>query len=118
VYLVQLFDLLLYRYKELQQKAFAMIINYFTRRRIMIESLCTTQILESDKSISIMNQMKEGHANLQGLMNEISFWLMNNNAQGTECKNKVTDIFVQMTKFCVLRDVTEEAMVQQQEEND
>ena len=115
--MVQLFDLLLYRYKELQQKAFAMIINYFTRRRIMIESLCTTQILESDRSISVMNQMKDGHAQLSENMNEISFWLMNNNPQAQTMKNQATDIFVQMTKFCVIRDVTEEAMQQQEDED-
>lgn len=49
-YVCVLFDLMLYRYTELQSKAFAMLVNYFTRKRIMIECLNSTQILESSKS--------------------------------------------------------------------
>ena len=38
-YVCVLFDLLLYRYTDLQMKAFQMLVNYFIRNRIMIECL-------------------------------------------------------------------------------
>jgi len=66
-----LFDLLLYRYTELQSKAFAMLVNYFTRKRIMIETLNSTQILESSKSIQTMNEIKKAHAALKKQFSEI-----------------------------------------------
>jgi hypothetical protein len=41
-YVCILFDLLLYRYTELQAKVFNMLVNYFTRKRIMMECLTST----------------------------------------------------------------------------
>jgi hypothetical protein len=60
-----LFDLMLYRYTDLQAKAFAMLVNYFTRKRIMIECLSSTQILESSKSTYILNEIKKSHMALK-----------------------------------------------------
>jgi len=97
-----LFDLMMYRYTELQSKAFAMLVNYFTRKRIMIECLSSTQILESSKSIQTMNEIKKAHQQLKKLFSEISFWLQKHNISGTEAKEQVTRIFEQLTKFCVL----------------
>lgn len=68
---------------------------------MMIESLSTTQILETKSSIETMHSMKSNHIKLRELMNEISFWLLNDNQAATDCKLEVTEIFEQMTDYCI-----------------
>jgi hypothetical protein len=93
---------MLYRFTDVQAKAFAMLVNYFTRKRIMIECLSSTQILESSKSTQILNEIKKSHVALKKQYSEIQFWLMKHNATGNQAKNEVTAIFEKLTKFCVL----------------
>jgi len=88
-YVCILFDLMLYRCKELQAKAFNLLVNYFTRKRILIECLRTTQILESTSSIRVMIDIKKSAAILEELQTDISFWLLNHKPAGTEAKEKV-----------------------------
>lgn len=52
----------------------------------MIETLSSTQILESSKSIQTMNEIKKAHINLKKQFGEISFWLQKHNGQGIEAK--------------------------------
>lgn len=56
---------MLYRYSGLTQRVFALLTNYFTRKRILIENLYLTQILESSKSIKTMNTIKSLHTQLK-----------------------------------------------------
>ena len=58
VYICMLFDLLLYKYPELNQTAFELLVRYFTRRRTMLECLNNVQILESKHSIEVLNKVK------------------------------------------------------------
>jgi hypothetical protein len=59
IYVVILFDLLLYQYNELNQVAFELLVKYFNRKSTLIEALQNIQILESQKSIEILTKVKE-----------------------------------------------------------
>lgn len=57
VYICILFDLMLYKYPELNQVAFELLVRYFNRKASLLESLCNIQILESQKSIEILHKV-------------------------------------------------------------
>ena len=58
IYICILFDLMLYKYPELNQTAFELLIRYFNRKSSLLECLSNIQILESKKSIDILNKVK------------------------------------------------------------
>ena len=103
-YVCVLFDLLLYRFTELQQKAFKMLVNYFIRNRIMIENLTATQILESNSSVKTLNEIKKAYNELKSHYGDISFWLASINPKAHEQKMKVAAIFDKLAKFCIEKD--------------
>lgn len=47
VYICILFDIMLYKYPELNQAAFELLVRYFNRKASLLESLSNIQILES-----------------------------------------------------------------------
>lgn len=58
IYICILFDLMLYKYPELNQTAFELLIKFFNRKSSLLESLSNIQILESKKSIEVLNKVK------------------------------------------------------------
>lgn len=84
-----------------------MLINYFTRKRILIETLQTTQILGSKDLIKTMEVIKTSAKKLRQHMSEITFWLLKDKADAEAIKEEVTSIFELLTKYCVLYDVTD-----------
>ena len=83
-----------------------MIINYFTRKRILIETLCATQVLESASSIPTMNAIKESAKTLKFQMQDVSYWLLKDNSGARDIKEQIIRIFEKLTGFCVDVDVT------------
>ena len=94
-----------------------MLINYFTRKRILIETLQTTQILGSKELIKTMQVIKTSARDLRKHMSEITFWLLKDKSDARATKEEVTRIFESLTKYCVLHDVTD-SMEVDTEEND
>lgn len=92
---------MLYRYSGLTQRVFSLLSNYFNRKRILIENLYLTQILESSKSIKIMNTIKTLHVQLKKQQGEMQFWLQKHNPNGLAAKVEVSKIFEQLAAFCV-----------------
>ena len=105
-YICILFDLLLYRYPELSKRVYGLIINFFLRKRVMIQALSNIQILESTKSKEILQEVKRCHKELNKLKNDTKLWLMSENDYGTESKQKVTAIFATFEKLCIIEDET------------
>ena len=68
----------------------------------MIECLQSTQILESNSSTKVLNEIKKSHMILKDHHKEIKSWLAKHNASGKQCKEEVSAIFEKLTKFCVL----------------
>lgn len=64
-YICILFDLMLYRYPELTKRVFALLVSYFTRKRTLIEGLAQQHILESQKSVKAMNEIRKKHLELK-----------------------------------------------------
>lgn len=58
IYVCILFDLMLYKYPELNMTAFELLISFFNRKASLLEWLTNIQILESKKSIDILNKVK------------------------------------------------------------
>lgn len=114
-YVCVLFDLMLYRITDLQAKAFGLLVNYFTRKRIIINCLASTQILESNKSTHILNEIKQSHLQLKKQFSEINFWLPKHIGSGITCKEQVTALFEKLTKFCVLKEPKDNNEPQQED---
>lgn len=75
VYICMLFDLLLYKYPDLNKAAFELLVRYFTRRRTMIECLNNVQLLESKQSIDILNKVKVYNDELKKYMSDALDWM-------------------------------------------
>ena len=105
-YICILFDLLLYRYPELSKRVYGLIMNFFLRKRIMIQALSNIQVLESNESRDTLREVKRCHAELNKLKNDTKLWLMSENDYGTESKQKVTQIFATFEKLCIIEDET------------
>ena len=58
IYICILFDLMLYKYNELNYTAFELLIRFFNRKASLLECLSNIQILENKKSIDILNKVK------------------------------------------------------------
>ena len=59
IYICILFDLLLYKYNELNYTAFELLIRFFNRKASMLECISNIQILENKKSIDILKKVLE-----------------------------------------------------------
>lgn len=75
IYICILFDLMLYKYPELNQSAFELLIRFFNRKSSLLECLSNIQILESKKSIDILNKVKTAKAQLQIFQSEAEMYM-------------------------------------------
>eukprot|EP00347_Sterkiella_histriomuscorum_P021853 403332539 len=101
VYICMLFDLLLYKYPELNQTAFELLVRYFTRRRTMLECLNNVQILESKHSIEVLNKVKIYQSELKLYIQEAEEWMNKKEKNATHARCRVKEIFKYITHFCV-----------------
>lgn len=101
IYICMLFDLLLYKYPELNQTAFDLLVRYFTRRRTLLESLNNLQILEGKQSIEVLNKVKVYQAELKIFEKDLSDWIEKLDKNSTHNKLRCREIFRHLTHYCV-----------------
>jgi hypothetical protein len=88
-----LFDLMLYRYPVLVKRVFELLIMYFTRERTVIESLCSIQLLETEKGKETLESIKKHSQTLEKEVADWTSWLTKNKKQGDKVKDLVAKIF-------------------------
>ena len=81
-YICVLYDLLLYRYPELTKGVYGLLVKYFLRKRICLESIANVQVLENKNSTKMLNDIKKLTQELKKLQSESSFWINKNNQYG------------------------------------
>jgi hypothetical protein len=75
IYICILFDLMLYNYPELNYSAFELLIRFFNRKASLLDCLTNIQILESKKSIDVLNKVKMYKGQLQVLQQEAELFM-------------------------------------------
>lgn len=75
IYICILFDLMLYKYNELNYTAFELLIRFFNRKASLLECLSNIQILENKKSIDILNKVKVFTTQLRIYMSEADMFM-------------------------------------------
>ena len=100
VYICILFDLMLYNYPELNNAAFELIIRYFNRKATLLECLSNVQILQSTKSIDILNKVKVYKQQLQIQVKEADYYMTGNEKAGKENKNRVAELMSFLAAYC------------------
>ena len=99
-YVAVLYDLLLYRYPELTKGVYGLLVKYFLRKRISLESIANIQVLENKDSTKMLNDIKKLSTELKKLQSEASFWMTKNNQYGKDSKERVSNIFYELEKLC------------------
>ncbi len=102
IYVVILFDLLLYQYNELNQVAFELLVKYFNRKSTLLEALQNIQILESEKSIEILTKTKEFSSQLKNFQQEAEMFMINNEGESKAKKANIAEIFTFLTRFLII----------------
>ena len=100
IYICILFDLMLYKYNELNYTAFELLIKFFNRKASLLECLSNIQILENKKSIDILNKVKVFTTQLKIYMNEADMFMNESDKQSRETKTRIGEIFSQLTRYC------------------
>ena len=106
-YICVLYDLLLYQYPELTKGVYGLLVKYFLRKRICLESIANVQVLENKNSTKMLNDIKKLTQELKKLQSESSFWINKNNQYGKDQKERVTTIFSELERLCSHEDATE-----------
>ena len=102
IYVVILFDLLLYQYNELNQVAFELLVKYFNRKSTLIEALQRIQILESQKSIEILTKVKEFSSQLKDFQQEAEMFMTTTEGDSKAKKANIAEIFTFLTRFLII----------------
>lgn len=102
IYICILFDLLLYKYNELNYTAFELLIRFFNRKASMLECISNIQILENKKSIDVLKKVLEYKAQLQIHKQESDTFMNESDKFSLALKLKVGEIFGKLARFCLL----------------
>jgi len=93
IYICILFDLLLYSYSDLNYSAFELLIRYFNRKSSLLECLSNMQILETKKSIDILNKVKVFQTQLKIHQSEADHFMNESDKSSKETKLRIAHIF-------------------------
>jgi len=107
IYICILFDLMLYKYPELNQTAFELLIRFFNRKSSLLECLSNMQILESKKSIDILNKVKTAKAQLQIFQQEAEMFMNDSDKNAIGQKVRCAEIFTYLTRYCTITNKVE-----------
>lgn len=100
VYICILFDLMLYNYPELNNAAFELIVRFFNRKATLLECLGNIQILESTKSIDILNKVKVFKQQLAVQVKESDYYMSQSDKNARENKKRVGEIMSFLAAYC------------------
>ena len=92
-YICVMFDLLLYKYPSLAKGVFELLVRLFTRKRTLLESLMSIQMLENPRSIWILGKVKKYSTELKKLIEDAEHWLNKTNKQSKNIKYRTCQIF-------------------------
>jgi len=104
VYICILFDLMLYNYPELNNAAFELIVRFFNRKATLLECLGNIQILESTKSIDILNKVKVYKQQLAIQVKESDYYMSQSDKNARENKNRVGELMSFLAAYCTAPD--------------
>lgn len=92
IYVCILFDLMLYHFPELNMTAFELLIRFFNRKATLLDVLGNIQILESTKSIDILNKVKSYKQQLSTLQADADMYMNQSDKSSKEQKTRVGEI--------------------------
>ena len=77
---------MLYRYPDLTKRVFALLCKYFLRKRTALDTIENIQVLESQKSTTMLQEIKEIAKDLKNKQSDAQFWMQKLNSAGNKVK--------------------------------
>ena len=100
IYVCILFDLILYKYPELNYTAFELLIRFFNRKSQLLQSMANIQILESKKQIDILNKVIVYQTQLKIFQSEAEIFMNESDKSSREQKLRIAEIFQFLGRYC------------------